>query len=341
MMLKSWFVANYRLLPGWAAKSLMILFTALSAFWGAGEMYHEGWWGRWYNPLLYLIPAVLFMALTLVSLRWPRVGGGAVILFGMAAGFFFHTAIGGMLIAAIGVLFWFEGRRAGRAPASRWWFRLVVVPGILFIAGFSAFRLPVVLSRVDDGNRAARRVAGNGVELVWAPAGPGWNWQQPWGGYPSWNAIALYGLAPVGPDWQDKPGYGQLEDGSWRHASGEDMARNNLCLYLGEDGLTLMDEPQYIWRMPTVDEYVRSFARHGENAGCEWNGELGRPVTCEVRPDKETPLWAPDLAPIYYWAAEAYNDQDAFFVSYNGFVNATRKLNGNPRHSHRCVREVD
>jgi hypothetical protein len=59
----------------------------------------------------------------------------------------------------------------------------------------------------------------------------------------------------------------------------------------------------------------------------------------EVRPDKETPLWAPDAPAIYYWAFEAYDDWRAYFVSYNGFVNATSKTGGNPRHSYRCVRE--
>ena len=31
-----------------------------------------------------------------------------------------------------------------------------------------------VAHRFDDGYRGARRLAGNGVDLVWAPAGPGW-----------------------------------------------------------------------------------------------------------------------------------------------------------------------
>ena len=117
------------------------------------------------------------------------------------------------------------------------------------------------------------------------------------------------------------------------------MAKYNLCLYLSEDGLTLETEPQNIWRMPTVDEYARSFARHGENAGCVWQGEDHDQMECEILPDKETPLWAPDLDPIYYWAADEYNDREAYFVSYNGWVNTAYKPGGNPRHSHRCVRD--
>ncbi len=51
------------------------------------------------------------------------------------------------------------------------------------------------------------------------------------------------------------------------------MEATGLCRYLSEDGLTLMAEPQGIWRMPTTDEIVRSLARHGQNAGCAWDGE--------------------------------------------------------------------
>jgi hypothetical protein len=201
--------------------------------------------------------------------------------------------------------------------------------------------LPFVLTRVDDGDRSARVIDGNGVSLVWASEGPGWNWQQPWGGYVSWDSIALYGAPPVGVDWKSKPSYGRLDDGTWHHATADDMTRTNICLYLSDDGLTLMDEPQHIWRMPTVDEYVRSFVRHGENAGCAWRGEYIQRVTCDIQPDKETPLWAPNLAPIYYWAAEEYDERAAYFVSYNGFVNAAGKSSANTRHSYRCVKEVD
>jgi hypothetical protein len=134
----------------------------------------------------------------------------------------------------------------------------------------------------------------------------------------------------------DKPGY---DSKTGVFASAKEMANYNLCLYLSQDGLTLETEPQNIWRMPTVDDYARSFARHGKNAGCVWRGEERGQMECEILPDKETPLWAPDLDPIYYWAAEEYNDREAYFVSYNGWVNTAYKPSGNPRHSHRCVRD--
>jgi hypothetical protein len=205
--------------------------------------------------------------------------------------------------------------------------------------------LPIVLTRIDDGDRSARLIEGNGVRLVWAPEGPGWNWKQPWGGYPSWQSIALYGMPPVGLD--DKPGYGwgprsetsPNGERDYTFASQEDMVQTNLCRYLSAEGTTLMDTPQDIWRMPTTDEVVRSLVRHGENAGCVWHGEIKTQAACDIQPDKESPLWATDHPVIYYWTADAYSEKRGYFVSYNGIVNATMKHGGNPRHSYRCVRE--
>jgi hypothetical protein len=78
-----------------------------------------------------------------------------------------------------------------------------------------------------------------------------------------------------------------------------------------------MAEPQGIWRMPTTDEIVRSLARPGENADCTWDGAAGSP-DCRIAPDKERPLWAPDLSSIYYWSADEYDERWARYVNYTG-----------------------
>jgi hypothetical protein len=104
-----------------------------------------------------------------------------------------------------------------------------------------------------------------------------------------------------------------------------------------------MEEPQDIWRMPTVVEILSSLTRGGENAGCVYPGTIGVAMMgragCARTPEKETPLWAPDAAPIYYWAADQFDASRAYYVSYNGAFNAQPKSWGNPRHSYRCVRE--
>ena len=312
-------------------------------------MYHEGWWGGWTNAIPYVLPIAFTLIPTLVAFRLPTVGGIIIIGIGTFTFFFFSfgVAVIGLSIFLIGVLFVIEGiikrRSLNSYIAVTWWHDwryLVLISALcIILVSVSAFNLPVVLTRQDDGDRGTRLIEGNGVTLIWAPEGPGWNWRQPWGGYPSWQSIALYGMPPVG--LVDKPGYGKQEDDSQKihFATPEDMAMYNLCRYLSADGLTLVDEAQDIWRMPTTDEMVRSLGRHGMNAGCEWWGEFSRRVKCSTLPDKESPLWSTDVPVIYYWTSEGRNENQGYFVAYNGTVNAAYKLGGNPRHGYRCVKE--
>lgn len=345
-----------RRLPGLLAAGLALLITGIWTYWSVAEMYHEGWWGAWHNRVYYLIPGGVILLLSAVGLSWPRAGSVLIFLVvGVFAVFWFgedlldnrriDTAdlpvfllLGGV-IGSVGLLLWYEARRRRLRRRDgfalpRWWVRhfgtlLLLTLNAAIIVSVSAYYLPIVLTREDDGYRGARLIAGNEITLVWAPEGPGWNWKQDWGGYPSWSALALYGVEPVG-----------LDSWSIKHpiANSDHMAKTGLCAYLSADGLTLAATPQYIWRMPTVDELVRSLARHGNNAGCTWDGSPGF-TDCDRLPDKESPLWATDKAPIYYWAADVYNDEAAYFVAYNGAVNRTLKNGGNPRHSYRCVRD--
>ena len=334
-----------------------------------GEMYYEGWGTPFPESLFYLIPGMVCLVLTLVVLTWPRFAGWLLIIIGGAFTAWWWTLIArrgllswrgilgtfpvsGLLIVT-GVLFLLEGRYRQRLRAEGWappksWLRrnlrYVLALGfpLLVTIALSVLFLPFVLTRVDDGNRGARLVEGNGVTLIWAPEGPGWNSKRPWGKYPSWNAIALCGVPP-----EDKPVY------EGRHATAEDMETTGLCRYLSEDATTLMTEPQDIWRMPTTDEIVRSLVRGGENAGCTlrqaqgetWDGESGN-ADCSRQPNKDTPLWAPDTEPIYYWSADEYDEEEAWYIPYTGgrryggVISHQPKSWGNPRHGYRCVREA-
>jgi hypothetical protein len=91
--------------------------------------------------------------------------------------------------------------------------------------------------------------------------------------------------------------------------------------------------------MPTTYELVRSLVFRGEIASCQWDGRAGR-AQCRHTPDKETPLWAPDQPPIYLWSGEEADENEAWFVSYNGWVKKQPKNWGNPRHGYRCVKEL-
>jgi len=69
-----------RRLPGYIATGLVILTTSGWTFWGLGEMSYEGWGSRFPAPMRYLIPGAACLALTLVALTWPLLGGWLPIL---------------------------------------------------------------------------------------------------------------------------------------------------------------------------------------------------------------------------------------------------------------------
>jgi hypothetical protein len=348
------------------AAGLLALATMLWTFWGVGEMFYEGWWGAWHNRLPYLVPPAVCVAFTLVALIWPRLGGWIIILAGGAftAWRWIAQAQSGLLtwrwvlnwfpvsgaLVVVGILFlWEGGRRLGlRADGvqpSPWRRRalgcvVTLAPALLVVILVTVHFVPLLRARHDSGDRSAQRIPGNGVSLVWAPEGPGWNWR-PWGDqgrWLSWDDIALYGAPPLGiqvkPKWQEGDS----------HATQADMEATGLCRYLSEDGTRLMPDSQDGWRMPTADEIVRSLVHGGESAGCTWDGTSAQ-AECDRQPNKDTPLWAPDQAAIYYWAADEYDADSAWYVPYTGglryggVIGPQPKHWGNSRHGFRCVRE--
>ncbi len=343
---------NLTRIPGWVGVGIITLLNALWLVWGMGEAFYEGWGVPDTPWFLFLSIAVAAMVFSLIAIRWPYVGGGILIVVGITFAlwwlipgikngvFTLSTIIGRLFLSAgftlVGVLFILDARFNPRADRhSLPWFRrnlrILIAVGIPTLAGLAvaAYNLPVVLTRIDDGDRSARLIEGNDVALIWAPAGPGWNWKQDYGGYPSWDMIAAFGIEPLGLD-PDKF--------TTTHATELVMLTTGVCAYLSADGKELEDQPVNIWRMPTTDEIARSLSRHNQNAGCAWDGETGK-MDCIIRPDKETPLWAPDQPPVYLWSSEAFDEEDAYYVSYTGFVSHQPKDWGNPRHGYRCVRE--
>jgi hypothetical protein len=122
------------------------------------------------------------------------------------------------------------------------------------------------------------------------------------------------------------------------------METTGLCRYLSTDGTTLMLEPQDIWRLPTAGEVVRSLVGRGENAGCTWDG-MSSSANCDRQPSKDTPLWAADESPIYYWTAGDHDGRAVWCVPYTGglryggSIHTQPKDWGNSRHGYRCVRD--
>ncbi|SRR6266498_545797 len=232
---------------GWIAVAVSTTLTCFWAAWGILENFHEGW----HDPSLllnvalmvvqYLAPMLGFLLVALISVRWPRIG--AVMHWALAsfALWFFGTNSPVVLfiiipLALLGLCFWF-----GHAQPRQWALRVVIGLPLLTLAVCAVEPVWRLSGRVNDGDFGAQLVEGNGVKLVWAPAGPGW---------PLQIAAAREGKMMV-----------------WMEAA-------QRCQHLDEDGLTLADVPQNIWRLPTVDEAVRSMARHGQNAGGVWDAQM-------------------------------------------------------------------
>jgi len=101
----------------------------------------------------------------------------------------------------------------------------------------------------------------------------------------------------------------------------------------------IMDTEQNIWRLPTVDEAVRSMTLHNENAG----GVLypdNMKAKYKMRPDKETPIWNPNSKVIYYWTSQTNNDKinRAYIIVYHGGVFDRRKTDHQDYLSFRAVK---
>lgn len=268
---------------GWTAVGLSMLAACFWAAWGILETFHEGWFGYslWQNLAMlphYLLLMSVFMTAALISIRWPKIGSVIHIAAAVAATWFFWAAgpavigpfiAGPLLLMAAG--YWFGNPEPRRRAAEL----VIGLPllTVIFCGAEPAYR---VSQRIDDGNLSARRIAGNGVDLVWAPAGPGW--------------------PRDGVTWE--------------------TARQH-CRHLAEDGLTLMESPQDIWRLPTVEEAVRSMHRHGQNSGGTWDAEHHRALY-QWSPDKESPLWDVHSPVIYWWTATEVNEREALIIVYDG-----------------------
>jgi hypothetical protein len=174
-------LARARVIAGWAAVLLSTGLSSLWASWGSIENFHEGWYFRelWRNIGLMLVQYLAWMFVPMVAgllaLRRPGVGvvahaalaGGAVWLFGA-------TGAGGQLIAGplllLGALHGY-----GRArPVTKARQLLISLP--LFTA-FASGAYPGwrAVTRPTTVDLSMRQIGGNGVDLVWAPAGPGWD----------------------------------------------------------------------------------------------------------------------------------------------------------------------
>jgi hypothetical protein len=293
-----------RKVVGWLAVGLTTAITCFWAFWGIVENFHEGWY---YESFLsnvgllfvqYLSPMLIFMGIAVISILWPRLGALLHVAAALLAVWFFQafsnsaTFLLILPLIGLGALYWF-----GRPEPRKLAISLAIGLPLLTLALSGIGPVLRVSQRIDDGNRLARSVQGNGVKLTWAPDGFGW----------------------------PRSGSGWFE-------------AQRVCQYLEEDGLTLAPVPQNIWRLPTVNEAVRSMARHGQNSDGVWDADIAK-ATYKTTPDKESPLWNVHSQVIYWWTATEEDEEHAYIIVYDGKVWPRGKSFGPAYLGFRCVRE--
>jgi hypothetical protein len=108
------------------------------------------------------------------------------------------------------------------------------------------------------------------------------------------------------------------------------------CQNLVADGSALATTPQEFWRLPTVDEAVRSMVRRGINSDGECDA-ISAEATYRTRPDKESPLWYIHSQVIYWWTATEVDAEHAYIIVYDGEVWPRDKEFGPAYLGFRCV----
>jgi hypothetical protein len=290
-----------RAVCGWTAVLISSAFLGLWAFWGVLENFHEGWYSTSFAENLEVMVVQYFLPMSIFL---------AAALLAVRA-----PRIGAIVHAAFAAFaLWFFGR--GGAGAL-----LIATPlvglGVLYWVGRIGHRrlatwllvgIPVLTS-IGFGIAPAWRVfhrVDDGIKTARVIEG---------------NGVALR-WAPAGPGWP--------ADGvAW------DVARQR-CDRLTADGASLAETPQHAWRLPTVDEVVRSLVRDGRQAGGRWNPQTAT-ADYDRSPDKESPLWEPHSKIIYWWTGTEVDQARAYRVVYNGMVIPTAKKMGPGYYGYRCV----
>ena len=291
---------------GWLAVALSTSIASFWAFWGIIENFHEGWY---HESLLsnvglmflqYLSPVIIFVSLTLLAIAFPRLGSSA-------------QALGGLLIFLL-LFDWND-------PAAM----LFIISPMLLLgalywygrpqprraAYFLAMGLPaliLVVCGLEPVVRIAGRVDDGNLQSRLVEG----------------NGVRLV-WAAEGVGWP-------REGVTWQEAV-------SCCQHLSADGKTLAEAPQNVWRLPTVEEAVRSMSRHGVNSGGIWDGQTGA-ATYQVRPDKETPLWNVHSQVNYWWTATEVDAEKAYIIVYDGKVWPRRKRFAPAYLGYRCVKPV-
>jgi len=289
---------------GWIAVGFSSAITCIWAFWGIIENFHEGWYYEsWLSNVVlmfaqYLSPMLIFMGVTLISIYWPRIGFGLHVIFALLIAWFFQAFTNTVIFFLIVPLI---------GLGALYWFGRPRPRKLAILLTFGFPLLTLIIAGIEPVLRVSQRVDDGYLQARLVQG----------------NGVSLI-WAPDGPGW---PRTGI----TWTEAQ-------RVCQFLSPDGLTLASTLQGIWRLPTVEEAVRSMARHGQNSAGVWDAEMAK-ATYDITPDKESPLWNIHSQVIYWWTATEVNEEQAYMIVYNGQVWPRSKQFGPDYLGFRCVNQ--
>lgn len=240
---------------------------------------------------------IVFLGVGLVSIYWPRIGGALHIAVALFAAWFFNIFSNTVILFLLLPLI---------GIGILYW-RGNLPPRKMTMRWMVGLPLLVFLaSAIVPGYHVSQRIKDRSLDaqLVYG------------------NEITLT-WAPSGPGWPQ-------EGTTWSEAS-------EVCQLLSLDGLTLSDQPQNIWRLPTVDEAVRSMSLHKVNSQGIWD-DLNGEAIYENRPDKEFPLWDIYSQIIYWWTSTEIDQKNAYIIVYDGKVWERNKQMNIGNLGFRCVK---
>ena len=296
-----------RRLLGWLAVALSTSIASFWAVWGIIENFHEGWF---HESLLlnlglmfvqYLSPVIIFVSLTLLAIAFPRIGSVAHVLAGLLLSLLlFDLKDRAAMLFVIGPML---------ILGTLYWFGRPQPRRAAYLLAVGLPALTLVVCGVEPVARIAGRSDDGNLQARLVQG----------------NGVRLM-WAPDGVGWP-------REGVTWHEA----LRR---CRHLSEDAATLAESPPNVWRLPTVEEAVRSMSRHGVNSGGTWDGQT-KAATYQVRPDKESPLWNVHSQVIYWWTATEIDDERAYIIVYDGKVWPRRKRFAPAYLAYRCVKPVE
>lgn len=295
-----------RRLFGWLAVALSTSIASFWAFWGIIENFHEGWF---HESLLlntglmivqYLSPLIIFVSLTLLAIAFPRVGSVAHVFAGLLLSLLlFDLNDTVAMLFVIGPML---------ILGTLYWYGRPHPRRAAYLLAVGLPALTLVVCGVEPVVRILGRVDDGNLQARMVEG----------------NGVRLV-WAAEGIGWPN-------EGVTWHEAF-------RRCQHLSEDARTLSEIPENVWRLPTVEEAVRSMTRHGVNSGGIWDGQT-KAATYEVRPDKESPLWNVHSQVIYWWTATEIDDEKAYIIVYDGKVWPRRKRFAPAYLAYRCVKPV-